>query len=153
MTDRESSKCVCECGSVAFSVPSKPLFRMYCHCSICQKFNDAEYGDIFVYRAADVQRPKDGLVEFGTFRPPPNVQRGKCVSCNKPAIEILDAPLFPKLILVPGSMFEGSDSLPESVGHVFYEGRVADVQDSLPKHSGYLRSQLVFGKHLIKSLF
>jgi hypothetical protein len=152
MSEREDSKCVCECGSVSYSVPSKPLFRMYCHCSICQKFNDAAYGDIFVYRAADVERPKEGLVEFSTFRPPPNVQRGKCVSCKKPAIEILEAPLFPKLILVPGSMLSNSDALAASVGHVFYEGRVADMHDSLPKHSGYLKSQLVFGKHLLKAL-
>ncbi|MFT5573671.1 MAG: hypothetical protein ACI9FR_002606 [Cryomorphaceae bacterium] len=153
MSERENSKCVCECGSVSYLVPSKPLFRMYCHCSICQKFNDAAYGDICVYRSADVERPKEGLVKFSTFRPPPNVQRGKCTSCKKPAIEILEAPLFPKLILVPGSMLRNRDLLPESVGHVFYEGRVADVQDGLPKHNGYLKSQLVFGKHLLEMLW
>lgn len=153
MPERENSKCICECGRVSFSAPDKPLFRMYCHCSICRKFNDAAYGDIFVYRAADVERPKKDLVEFSTFRPPPNVQRGKCTSCMKPAIEILESPLLPKLILVPGSMLKHRESLPEAVGHVFYESRVADVQDGLPKHNGYLKSQLVFGKHLLKTLF
>ena len=153
MQEGESRKCVCECGSVSYSVPEKALFRIYCHCSICQKFNDAAYGDIFVYRAGDVQRPKEGLVEFSTFKPPPNVQRGKCKSCQEPAIELLEAPLFPKLILVPGSMHKRSDKLEPSVGHVFYEGRVADVHDSLPKHSGYLKSQLVFGQHLLKAFF
>lgn len=153
MSEHENSRGICECGSVSYSLPDKPLFRMFCHCSICQKFNDAAYGDIFVYRLADVEQPDKSLVEFSTFRPPPNVQRGKCTSCKKPAIEILESPLLPNLILVPGSMLKHSKSLPDAVGHVFYESRVADVQDDLPKHTGYLKSQLVFGKHLLKALF
>lgn len=153
MSETKTTKCVCECGQVEYPVPDKPLFRMYCHCSICQKFNGAAYGDIFVYRAADVQKPEEGLVDFSTFRPPPNVQRGKCASCQKPAIEILEAPFLPKLILVPGSMHKTNEPLPKSVGHVFYESRVTDAQDMLPKTNGYLKSQLVFGKHLLKALF
>lgn len=153
MTENETNICRCECGSVTFQVPTKPLFRMFCHCTICQKFNNADYADIYVYRAADVCQPEEGLVRFDTYRPPPNVQRGKCASCDKPAIEVLSSPILPNLILVPGNMQSNSNALPTPKGHVFYESRIKDVDDHLPKHLGYLKSQLVFGKHLMKGLF
>jgi hypothetical protein len=149
VTQQKARKCTCECGGVSYAVPDKPLFRMFCHCTICQKFNDAAHGDIFVYRASDIERPEEGLVNFDTYRPPPNVQRGKCAACSKPAIEVLDTPLIPSLILVPGNMHNGHDCLPAPKGHVFYQSRIEDIDDSLPKHSGYLKSQLVFGKHLL----
>lgn len=152
MTEQKTKMCTCECGSVSYAVPDKPLFRMFCHCTICQKFNDAAFGDIFVYRASDIERPEQGLVKFDTYRPPPNVQRGKCASCAKPAIEVLDMPLLPSLIVVPGNMQKELDTLPAAKGHVFYESRIQDMQDDLPKHSGYLKSQLVFGKHLLMAL-
>lgn len=152
MTELKTPVCTCECGSVSYSVPDKPLLRMFCHCTICQKFNDAAYGDIFVYRASDIEKPDEGLVEFDTYRPPPNVQRGKCASCSKPAIEVLESPLLPNLIMVPGNMQKNLDTLTASKGHVFYETRLQDIEDDLPKHYGYLKSQLVFAKHLITAL-
>lgn len=152
MPEHEKNQCVCECGSVSYAVTGKPLFRMFCHCSICQKFNDADFGDIFVYRAADVEQPDKGLINFETYRPPPNVQRGKCTSCNKPAIEVLESRIMPNLIMVPANMLKQCNKQPPAFAHVFYDGRVADVQDDLPKYSGYLKSQLMFGKQLLKAL-
>ena len=43
--------CGCSCGEVEFTISSKPLFRGYCHCTICQRFNDAPYADITVFTA------------------------------------------------------------------------------------------------------
>lgn len=37
-------------------------------------------------------------------------------------------------------------------GHVFYDTRVEDIDDELPKYSGYLKSQLMFAKHLVFGL-
>lgn len=130
-------------------MPAQPQFRMICHCSICQTFNDAEFADVSVYRMKDVNRPAQSVVEFKTFKPPPNVKRGKCVSCGKPVIEVFEAPLFPKLVMVPRAMLGDTVELPAPVGHLFYEGRVNDVDDALPKHTGFLGSQLAFFKHLL----
>lgn len=44
----------CSCGSFAFEVTGKPLFRAYCHCTICQKFNNADYSDVTVFYAKNV---------------------------------------------------------------------------------------------------
>lgn len=144
-------ECRCACGNTTFSVLTPPLFRMLCHCTICQRFNEAPFADVIVYDAAGVEQPAPGTVIFGTYKPPPNVQRGKCASCGKPAIEKFEAPLFPKLTMVPSTMFSAEAVLPAPVAHIFYDTRVADADDALPKHLGFLASQLSFGKYLLSA--
>ncbi|MEL7448027.1 MAG: GFA family protein [Pseudomonadota bacterium] len=153
MTDTTSLNCQCQCGNVQYTASAMPMFRILCHCSICRQFNGgAPFADVLTFRNADIIRPSDGTVNFQTYRPPPNVQRGQCAACHAPAIEVFEAPLFPKLIMVPSSVVQDSAALPEPVGHMFYDSRVADVTDSLPKWSGYFRSQLGFGRYLLASM-
>ena len=142
-------RCRCACGNAEFSVNSRPLFRVICHCTICQCFNNADFADVLVFSASEVEQPVAETVRFDTYRPPPNVQRGKCTKCDAPAIESFETRLAPSLIMVPAEMFPLSTALPAPVAHIFYEKRVSDVQDELPKYKGYVRSQLAFGKHLI----
>jgi len=125
--------------------------RFICHCTICQKFNDASYGDAAVYSAASVKYPDSGLIEFKTYKAPPNVQRGSCISCGSPIVELINSPLFPKLTMVPSEMHKLGSDLPTPVAHLFYEHRVADVNDEIRKHTGYFFSQLAFLKHLLVS--
>jgi len=139
----------CSCGHVAFSIQGAPLFRILCHCTICQRFNDAPFADVVVYSAASVGEPGADTVSYDTYKPPPNVQRGKCAKCGKPAIEKFAAPLFPKLTIVPTAVHKSAAELPEPVAHLFYDKRVADVTDELPKHQGLLASQLSFGRYLL----
>ncbi len=42
--------------------------------------------------------------------------------------------------------------VPEPSIHIFYDTRVADIQDELPKYKGYLKSQLAIGHCLMASL-
>ena len=145
--------CVCSCENTSFAITNTPLFRIICHCSICQRFNNAPFADVVVYTASSVEDPPEGSVKFDTYKPPPNVQRGNCTKCGDAAIEKFAAPLFPKLTIVPKHMHSETASLPDPVGHMFYENRVADVDDSLPKRKGLVASQLLFGKHLLLSTF
>lgn len=140
----------CQCGDVQFEVKGKPLLRGYCHCTICQEFNKADYADITLYRAKDVVMPKQGSVQYKAYTSPAMVHRGKCVSCKQPAIEYLSLPLMPKLVIVPTSNIKTQSNLPDSRLHIFYHSRVKDIKDSLPKYEGYLKSQLAFFAGLIK---
>ncbi len=97
-------------------------------------------------------QPAAGTIEFTTLRPPPNVQRGKCTSCGQPAIELFETPRLPKLTMVPARMFGEKGDLPAPAAHVFYDKRVRDAEDDLPKYQGYLISQLMFGKFLLSNL-
>lgn len=91
---------------------------------------------------------EDHRVEFRTYRSPPAVQRGKCTVCDEPAIEFLRMPPMPGLAIVPSVNFLGESVLPEPACHIFYHRRVADIDDALPKYSGYWRSQLAMGSRL-----
>ena len=143
-----ANECACSCGTTRFQPAGRPLFRILCHCTICQRFNDAPFADVLVFRAADIALPSAEAVDFDTYRPPPNVQRGKCAACQQPAVEVFAAPVLPKLVMVPRAMFQSADELPTPVAHIFYDKRVSDATDSLPKHGGYVRSQLAFLKYL-----
>lgn len=141
--------CQCPCGHTRFELVGRPLFRILCHCTICQRFNAAPFADVVVYDAAAVRPPTAGSVSFQAYKPPPNVQRGKCAQCGTPAIEVFAAPLFPKLTMVPTQVHARLDVLPVPVCHMFYDKRVADVADALPKHAGFLASQGSFMRHLL----
>ena len=141
-------ECTCSCGATSFRTVGAPLFRILCHCTICQRFNDAPFADVLVYHSEDVELPPTGAVNFDTYKPPPNVQRGKCATCEQPALEVLAAPVLPKLVMVPRSMFRSDEELPSPVAHIFYDKRVSDAEDPYPKHQGYLRSQIAFLKYL-----
>lgn len=141
-------ECTCSCGATSFQAVRPPLFRILCHCTICQRFNSASFADVIVFGARDISLPSPETVSFNTYKPPPNVQRGKCAACGQPAIEVFEAPLLPKLVMVPASMFQSDAALPSPVAHVFYDKRVTDAEDSYPKYQGFFRSQFAFLKYL-----
>lgn len=145
-------ECRCECGETAFQTNDSALFRIVCHCTICQRFNNAPYADVVIFRNRDVHRPAADKVAFDTYKPPPNVQRGKCKHCDKAAIEVFEFPLFPKLVMVPQAMFVEGDRTPAPCAHIFYATRQQDALDELPKHHKFISSQLAFAKHLMSAM-
>lgn len=143
----------CQCGAIELTVTGAALMRGICHCTICQAFNEAPYADITLFRARDVQVNAPERVRFDTYRPPPAVQRGKCADCEQPAIEYLDLPGLPKLAIVPSANLPELPGLPDPSLHIFYHRRTADVDDGLPRFSGYWRSQLAFSWRVMAALW
>ena len=137
----------CQCGGVHFSARQSPLFRAICHCGICQRFNQASFGDVTVFRAGAVEAPRADTVAYQHHRWPPIVRRGRCKQCDKPAIEWLDAWL--RLAIVPSANLQTAKQLPLASLHIFYDCRVADVEDDLPKYRGYLASQWAFMRRVL----
>jgi hypothetical protein len=140
----------CDCKKTVYAL-SRVMFRVFCHCTICQRFNQSEYGDTLVCRAKDLTGPIPNSVSFDTYRSPPNIKRGTCNGCQKPAIEVFESPFLPNIIMVPLAIHRDEPNLPASTGHLFYDRRVHDVSDDKPKHYGYLRSQLTFGRYMLAS--
>lgn len=141
-------KCNCECGRTEFVLQGKPLMRMFCHCTICQEFNEVEFSDATIFLAKDIEFDRAQNVVFRKYKAPPAVDRGKCGSCQKPIIEFLDVPLFPSLAMIPSQSIDSGSFLPESCAHIFYHRRVNDINDDLPKYSGFISSQVLFMKKL-----
>lgn len=143
----------CSCKNVSFELKASPLSRVLCHCTICQSFNDADYGDVAIFRAKDVVMPEEDRVNYQAFTKPAIVHRGKCKACAKPAIEYVSLPLTPKLVIVPIASIQDPDLIPEASMHIFYHSRKNEIEDALPKYSGYLKSQMALGLVLIKGMF
>lgn len=140
----------CACGKNQFILLNKALLRVICHCEICQEFNQAPYADILIFNAKDVDLPENHRVEFKAYTSPPLVQRGKCKECHNPAIELLDMPMVPALRIIPVGNLVDKQALPAVDMHSFYHRRVADVDDGVPKYSGFVRSQAMFMLKLLE---
>lgn len=134
----------CRCGKARFSIVGKPLLRAYCHCLICQAFNESDFADITVFYRKDVSLEDENSVAFRVHQQPPLLKRGQCKHCGKPVIEKLSIPLMPGMTIVPSYNVEEPAFLPEPKLHIFYHRRKADALDILPKHSGFLNSQSRF---------
>ena len=153
MPDRSFQQAgACRCGKARFSIVGRPLLRAYCHCLICQEFNESDYADVTVFYGKDVSLEDEGTVIFRAHQQPPLVKRGKCTSCGKPAVERLNIPLMPSMTIVPSYNFKDAAFLPEPRMHIFYHRRKADVADALPKHSGFLNSQSRFSLALVMAM-
>ncbi|UCH46720.1 MAG: GFA family protein [Betaproteobacteria bacterium] len=137
----------CVCGAVQITMHGRALSRFYCHCSICQRLNKAPFGDpVFVWRwNVHVEDPTQ--LTWKRYRwLPINLNRGTCQTCGTLILEHLAAT---PMSVVIGRAWEDPQLLPPAWGHIFYESRVADVDDGLPKRSGYMSSELAaFGWNL-----
>ncbi len=146
-------KCTCECGKTKFTIQGEPIVRIACHCQICQEFNKAPFADVTIFRSKDIVLEDSKTISLRKYKSPPAVQRGKCIHCDKPVIEFLDMPLLPALTIIPSNLIPYGPLLPKLSAHIFYHRRVADIEDSLPKISGSIKSQLTLSKMLIPGLF
>lgn len=142
----------CACGHVRYAAKGAPLFRAYCHCLICQEYNQADRADIVVMRTKDVSVEAPDRIAFRSYRAPPLVVRGKCRSCDGITMENVRIPLMPRLTIVPVQTLDDLAGFPEPGFHMFYNRRVTDADDDLPRHSHYLPSQLAFSAALLGGL-
>ena len=142
----------CPCDETRFTILGEPLFRGFCHCTICQEFNQAPFADITLFRGKDVDLHAESMVKFNTSRKPPNARRGKCRSCELPAIEYIDLPAMNPIVIIPTANLRETMALPDPWAHIFYHRSLQDADDNLPKYSGYWNSQLRFQGHLTASM-
>jgi len=138
--------CSCRCGAARFAVDGAPIGRFYCHCTICQAFNDRPFADVTVFAGNAVALPERSAVAFRRHRSPPAVDRGACPACGGAVVEFLTAGPLKIMAFVPKQTFERPSELPAPSLHVFYHRRVADAADALPKISGYWASELAVGR-------
>ncbi|MEO0369262.1 MAG: GFA family protein [Pseudomonadota bacterium] len=133
----------CACGAVQWSASQQPKSRFYCHCTICQEFNQADYADVLVFSSDAIEVVNEQKVVFRKFKAPPAVNRGVCVDCSSPVIETLSLPLFPKLTIIPSSTSKQADAY-QPAAHLFYHRRKTEWQDTVRKYQSFLSSQLGF---------
>jgi len=144
----------CSCGNAKFTIKGAPLLRVVCHCTICQEYKNAAFSDVTVFRSKDVELHDSDTVSFKTYMSPSGIQRGKCVSCNNPIIEIINTPIFfPSLIEIPSELIPPEYAIEQPSDHTFYHSRVKDIDDGIPKISGAVKSELILGAKVLRSIF
>jgi hypothetical protein len=145
--------CSCPCGKSTFAITSRPFARFVCHCTICQSLYRAPFADVTLLWAKSVVLPETNNIQFKTYRSPPALSRGSCASCGLPAAGFLTVAPFLRLAFIPSRNYPGSYVLPAVALHIFYHSRVGDIDDHLPKCSGYWRSQLAVTKLVLGAGF
>lgn len=152
MNKISDNNCQCSCGDTTFTILAPALTRAYCHCTICQQFNDAAFADVVIYNSKAIALPKKSTVDFNTYKAPPALKRGKCKNCAKPVIEFLTLGALTLLAVVPAEVIGNKVEIPAPSCHLFYNQRHKDHNDYLPKYSGYLTSQLALTHRLLTTM-
>ena len=140
----------CACQSNTYTINNQPVGRFICHCTICQEFTGQSYNDVTVLLKSDVSDLNLIRTKFRRWKLPPNISRGLCTRCDKPSIEM---GLAGNLILVPTTNYPDVAALPAPTMHLFYNRRVEDMDDDLPKYNGFVQSQAMLIKALAKGLY
>jgi hypothetical protein len=142
-------KCSCECEGSRFEIDGAPIGRFYCHCLICQDFNNRPYADVTMFRAQSVRLADDCVIDFKRYRAFPGLDRGNCAKCGAPVIEFVRPGPLPRLAFVPSQTVPDLGALPAPSRHIFYERRAADVADDVPKSTGYWPSELFLTRMIL----
>ena len=138
----------CACGAFSFETSKAPVARFVCHCLFCQDFTGEAFSDVSVLMAHHVNLKGAGTLTHKKYRPPPNLNRARCPQCGNPAMETMGVrPL--QLVFLPSKSFVEQSLLPPVRVHVFYNRRVADVADDLPKYAHYWPSQFAITKTIM----
>jgi hypothetical protein len=128
------------------------LARFVCHCRICQSVYRAPFADVTVWRADDVVVTTGAPLCFRRHRLPPALDRGVCAACADPVVGYLRVAPFVRLAFVPARSFASTSRLPRRSIHIFYDRRVRDVRDDLPKISGYWASELAVARLVLAGM-
>ncbi len=139
----------CSCCSNTYMINNTPIARFICHCTICQEYTGQAYNDVTVLLKPDVSELTLMRTKFRRWKLPPNISRGLCKRCNKPSIEMA---MGGNLILVPTNNYANAEALPEPSMHLFYNRRVEDIEDDLPKYKGFVQSQAMIVKALAQGM-
>ena len=141
--------CSCPCGETRFELSGAPLLRFLCHCRVCQEVYRKPFADVVVVRDRQLLKPLDASLEFRRYRPPPSVLRSVCAACRNPVVA--RAPMM-GLAFMPTRNLPAEVPAPAPALHVFYHRRAADVEDELPKVSGYWASEWAVVRALFPAL-
>lgn len=143
--------CCCPCGEARVVASATPRIRFICHCKICQSVYQSDFANATIMLARNAPRTAVENVSFNRYRLPPALQRGSCRSCRQPVVGYLTIAPFLRLAFLPSSNFPADVKLPDPALHIFYDSRASDVEDELPKQSGYWASQSAVSKLVLQN--
>ena len=125
----------CKCNSVSLTLHKKPIVHAFCHCTDCRDLLDIPYHSVTAWKEENVSfnKGKDDITIYQ--HPTLKMQKHFCSFCG----EILFNTNGMNWRVVSQLLISKCNNgiLPEelkSSRHFFYEQRVTDIKDSLPKY-------------------
>ena len=138
----------CFCGKVTFRVEGPQIFSMYCHCTTCQKLHGAPFVHFLGFPKPNVQVTggRASIVEVASSK---GMNRYSCGVCsarvyNENLSEDSGFIGVPAMALERGA--DGKIVDMEKIaptGHIFYDDRVVDMDDDLPKFKAFPGGEVV----------
>lgn len=132
----------CWCGYVEFEFHGDPLDAKHCHCRQCQRLHGApfQWAVLFPKTSCRMVQNKENALHFFSTETIDDTHHVPCkVSCNR-----CRAPLFDEgrnmIMAYPSSFLFEDGKIPlkfQPSAHIFYESRVMNVRDGVPKWSGH----------------
>ena len=125
----------CECGTVKLELSGTPRVKGYCHCEDCRGLLDAPFHSVTAWNEDQikVESGSDHLTEYQ--HPSLEMKRAYCSQCGETLYNTnaMDWRVVSQLLI--RKCYD--DELPEelrSESHFFYDRRVIDIDDDLPKY-------------------
>ena len=124
----------CDCKAVKATMTGLPKVHAFCHCEDCRELLQVPYHSVLAWEAdqVEVTKGRDDIIEFQ--HPTKRMTRVFCKHCG----DILYNTNAMGWKLVSQLLFKrcNNDELPpsyQSNAHFFYDRRIIDIEDSLPK--------------------
>lgn len=124
---------ICGCGKAAVTVTTMPSARFRCHCTICQKVYASSFSDVLVFRRSQLKPVDRDQIKWTRTKSVSPLRRGLCIHCNEPVL----AHFYGILAFMPARALP-EKSLPKVSMDIYYDTRVSDVLDEVPKSSGLI---------------
>ena len=123
----------CDCGSVKIEMEGEPRVRGTCHCGDCRTLLQTPYHAVNAWLPDQltVTKGQDNLVEFQ--HPDLTMKRVYCQSCGE---TLYNTNAMDWKVVSQFLVLKTYGDIPEALrsqSHFFYDRRVVDVDDDLPK--------------------
>jgi len=76
----------CHCGNAAFTAVGKPIFRVFCHCTICRRLGG---GEVTGFAGFPVDKLTLEKGELCSYKSSPSMTRYGCAKCCSPLFNVL----------------------------------------------------------------
>lgn len=128
----------CDCGAIRLIARGEPVLSAFCHCESCRKLYGVEVLSASAWASQVIKRTVSGDATLIGYRlAGRRMWRYHCSDCGR----LMHGRNRRGYIVIPNERFRDAAGghLPDAVApseHFFYNQRVLDIADDLPKHAG-----------------
>ncbi|WP_461521787.1 GFA family protein [Porticoccus sp.] len=136
----------CSCNSVELTLSGEPKVKAYCHCIDCRELLNSPFSPVTAWEEdnAAIVKGADSVTVYQ--HPTLRMRKYFCSNCGEVLFNTncVDWRVVPQLLIAKNYDHQLPEEL-TATAHIFYEQRVVDISDELPKHMRGFSSPLFEG--------